>query len=332
MYNITFCFTDTETNKKTTKVLHTKSLDVSVLNCCKKLYKSDGIYIFEHYYSNDIMMGLFGCFPYIFNEGRYVWKVPYEDVTLFDFMKTHSLKESDIIYINVEYYGGAEELDIQFLIEWFEAALPLFGNFIDTALDYKEYFTLMVCVAKFFRKRVPSPKDVAEVIQLRHRWTVQELGNVFGTNDQDFCIKLLTMAGYKKRSVDGAYYGSHKVKNIEQSIDKISNLIWGKMSNGRFAGVDVSIRELNQIANVVFIYSEATDSDCYDLLSIKINELIECNKGILKKGNGLQIVARQKMIFVSDETIEDLQEEIGEIIQIGLYYYDYLSRKSIVIE
>lgn len=231
---------------------------------------------FPDYYADHDMMTFHRCFPYVM-QGDYIrWNVPYDEVTIGDFFRTHEIQGNTTVYVAVDGVAGAFDDFCKFVIQSWLVIRPVLDTigYAATAKDIVE------TVLKLFgrkKKRIPSFENFRRHIMTKGHWTKEELRQMEGLTDE-LGYQIIEALGYEKH--DGDYWrNEYKVNQYMKQLERMSH----PLEEPSIRSVLVAIDDMN----IDWVYLCAIGSDnlqtkVYDGMSnilnknswIKYNELL----------------------------------------------------------
>lgn len=323
------------------EIVETKTIEVeddgaSLINTLEDATGKQENWTFNAYYENTEVMLFDMCFPYILRGDKYEWVVPFDEVTIHDFICTHGLNEKHpVIKVEVEDYGGADELFTTDIINWIVFAWPLVRNQVITLGGLFTFADYVGKVVKYFtnKRNVRAiPDDVAEVINSKRRWTIEDLQSAFDIDDAGFVKTLLLCCGFRHKKGTNVYIRRkvfyRKIKKLQ--LEYISDC-WGPSYNPclekQDKNVDVkeTVQSINMVMTDIKMHSKMNNSDCFEIANHKVEDLIS-NYRCLKKGELF------KPILVNEgpinEDLDTLAYELSETLTYLESLLIYLDEKE----
>ena len=286
------------------------SLDDNLYHYCRLSEGENCFFSFDEYYHSSFAMTYDKCFPYILRNGQYEWNVPYETVSIREFISTNQLSETDTIYINVNNFGGNGE-GLSVITGWIVAIWPTIKNTFGTIANT---ITIVDGCKKLYdwikKKGKPEALDVREMIQRREEWTLSDLKSVTGLSDEVILDILLISSGFE---MDDDKY----IKNNE-NVDKIENLyslddeiVFGsECGEGQYLGVNYNINSINKKMAELYVLSDYYNSDCYEAMLSKVNDTIQCWEDYIMEGQDFQYIVLKKKHKRNKSDIKKLNHEL----------------------
>lgn len=190
--------------------------DTNLAMLCKENQEGCRYLTFSQYYSLDErdLMTFGRVFPYIRKEERIEWNVPYEEVTVEDFFRTH---EPDNYEIHVEINGVAGWSPDMFSMSvhsWLVLKTVLeAAGYVITAIE------LIQIIIKIFgrkKERIPGVHSFRTFILSRDFWDAKELSDLLHT-DEILIFMILETFGYEEHG--GVYWkNAWKVHQFEKAF------------------------------------------------------------------------------------------------------------------
>jgi len=211
------------------KTISVDSLDVNLVEPIKPLIPHDYIITFDHYYSNNCLMSEERCVPYLQISGKFEWNVPYEAISVKDFIISNEIDVNKPIVVNVDSGWGGNDIDFPEILEWLIFALPAIKEGLETTASLFTFIDYFNKIYKHFEgknKKLASPDDVCEAIRKRETWTIDELKGLIGVGD----VRILNicMAGSGYRKVGNKYYKKNNILKQIVRDDHYEKKVWGK--------------------------------------------------------------------------------------------------------
>ena len=174
-------------------------IELKLVDCIQDYLGGEHYISFVNYYQNANMMIFGRVYPYIIKNGVCYWYVSYHDISIKEFMITHSIPDEGIIDVEIDQFGGGGELSILAIIGWVMAIV-----------DYVEvYETALKCVdfiCKHFigeNRQIIDIIDVIDMVQKKAEWKLDELIPLTKCEDTIVLESVLKQAGYRFR--DGSF-------------------------------------------------------------------------------------------------------------------------------
>ena len=287
---ITCCYPLT-TRKNTTKLVIVNSFKDNFIETCYKAMDFGTVITFNRYYENSAIMFEGNMFPYILREGKYIWNVRYDEVSVDEFLNTHQLSRDEEIIIEIDNVGGAGELFQSLYQEWI-SILPILKDTLEWVGSVWTVYEIVRHVRKSFgKKKKDKPKalEFYKFIVKRNRWNLQDLIKQLDADEE--LVKIFLMAaGYEE--VRGIF-----TKNESKNRD---------------------FEQLFFAPQKELYYNHGLNVNCYSIN----NEIYNINLNITY----IQILCNEKNSF---EILNNIKEKILEIvsqrIDILKHSIDYLS-------
>lgn len=146
---------------------------------------------FDDYYGKMTMYSVYRLYPFIQFKDGLRWNVPYQEVTITDFLRTFPQAKEEGLNVYANNVGGAEELFQTLMQDWssylYQAKIFLENIGIDSladALDWCSRITFVWQGLKWFtksfskeKKGKPRIKDLRYYIKQKNEWNIIELAN-----------------------------------------------------------------------------------------------------------------------------------------------------------
>lgn len=178
-------------NEETKMEINIADENENIISFCTPCV-SGAVITFQRYYRfcTDIMFSD-DCFPYIIKEDIVYWNIQYSEVTIGDFIKTHKLTDSDILYMESGFpmAGGPGWQDIEVI--W-NAVWPIIKD-IGSSIVYLTAFLASVATLQTWVKdnlfsrgnRPPAPHQFFEFILSENNWNHHLLAKKLQISSED---------------------------------------------------------------------------------------------------------------------------------------------------
>lgn len=319
----------------------TESKSITIDNINEKLLNIINCYVereaylsFESYYQDTSLMNFSGCFPYIIHNDRYLWNVPYEEVTISDFIKTHNIdpnKGEITVYVND--FGGGDAILITSALEWLMLLGPgiiktliAFGG-VAAGIDY--ICKLLKCITDRISK-IPSVDNFAEALNKRKTWKAKKVGKMLGIEDERVTSNILRCLGFQERK--GSFYRNKaRFLDTKDSMAKFAQEWWGEEEHDDCEPVS-EIKWLTRSVNIILadiqICSILLKSDCFDIAYERIHTLIE-QFDYFETGTDLKYLMINESVKKADAfDLEDAESELRNCIAFLQELQGYLQTKD----
>ncbi len=158
---------------------------------CLKMGSGIHYLSFDKYYGKMEMNAVYRLYPYIQFEDGVRWNVPYQEVTVADFIRTFPQVKKEGLKVFANNVGGADEFFQRMMQDWSaylcNAKLILANIGINSPIDVLDWASRIVFVwqgmqwlGKSFsksKKHKPFVRDIRNYIQQREEWNLKELEN-----------------------------------------------------------------------------------------------------------------------------------------------------------
>ena len=264
---------------------------------CLKIGTGIHFLSFDKYYGKMEMNAVYRFFPYIQFEDGVRWNVPYQEVTIADFVRTFPQVRKEGLKVFANNVGGAGDF-IQSLMQdcsgYIYGAKAILTNIgIGSPIDLLDWASRIVFVwqgmqwiEKSFsksKKQKPFIRDLRNYIQQRKEWNLVELEKNLHAH-QELLRIVLEEQGYVCR--DGMIYRYDKT--IAEKLEQERNAFLEKRYDNH--GTNVNCFEMNvavEQLNVDLLYFAVLEKECNKLEEYdeKVKELLaplkECGPYII---------------------------------------------------
>lgn len=264
---------------------------------CLKIGTGIHFLSFDKYYGKMEMNAVYRFFPYIQFEDGVRWNVPYQEVTIADFVRTFPQVRKEGLKVFANNVGGAGDFIQSLMQDWSgyiygeKAILTNIG--IGSPIDLLDWASRIVFVwqgmqwiEKSFsksKKQKPFIRDLRNYIQQRKEWNLVELEKNLHAH-QELLRIVLEEQGYVCR--DGMIYRYDKT--IAEKLEQERNAFLEKRYDNH--GTNVNCFEMNvavEQLNVDLLYFAVLEKECNKLEEYdeKVKELLaplkECGPYII---------------------------------------------------
>lgn len=264
---------------------------------CLKIGTGIHFLSFDKYYGKMEMNAVYRFFPYIQFEDRVRWNVPYQEVTIADFVRTFPQVRKEGLKVFANNVGGAGDFIQSLMQDWsgyiYGAKAILTNIGIGSPIDLLDWASRIVFVwqgmqwiEKSFsksKKQKPFIRDLRNYIQQRKEWNLVELEKNLHAH-QELLRIVLEEQGYVCR--DGMIYRYDKT--IAEKLEQERNAFLEKRYDNH--GTNVNCFEMNvavEQLNVDLLYFAVLEKECNKLEEYdeKVKELLaplkECGPYII---------------------------------------------------
>lgn len=264
---------------------------------CLKIGTGIHFLSFDKYYGKMEMNAVYRFFPYIQFEDGVRWNVPYQEVTIADFVRTFPQVRKEGLKVFANNVGGAGDFIQSLMQDWsgyiYGAKAILTNIGIGSPIDLLDWASRIVFVwqgmqwiEKSFsksKKQKPFIRDLRNYIQQRKEWNLVELEKNLHAH-QELLRIVLEEQGYVCR--DGMIYRYDKT--IAEKLEQERNAFLEKRYDNH--GTNVNCFEMNvavEQLNVDLLYFAVLEKECNKLEEYdeKVKELLaplkECGPYII---------------------------------------------------
>lgn len=273
-----------------TGIIDDDMLPQNLEEVCLKI--GTGIYhlSFDTYYGDMEMNAVYRLYPYIQFEDGIHWNVPYQNVTIEDFVRTFPLVKRDGLVVFANNVGGADEFLQRIMQDWsaylWEAKIILSKAGISSPIDIIDWASRFAFVLqgvqwlkKSFAKRKkdkPCIKDLRNYILKNNSWNINELQKNLHAR-RELLVIVLEELGYVCRNDSIYIYDSDVAKLIEQERNELCQKRYDNHgTNVNCYNMNLSVEQLNvDLMYLAVLVKEAGKLDTYDS---KVQNLIQSLK------------------------------------------------------
>lgn len=306
------------------KQIDIDSLDISLLDLCllaEKRYKTP-LFTFEHYYGKSWLMCEGEMLPYLLVNDTYVWNVPYKDVKLRDFLRTHEIDSSNPLVIEVNNCGGAGLTD--FLYQgWLY--LNTIMDYVGRGLTAREIVLFVINSFGNKRGQKPSFADFHAFILKREQWDIDDLAKRLNA-DKNVLGSILEVLGYENH--EGIYWKNcWKVQQFEEATEQIIDKLYNDHGHPELNSYSLNdtIFEINNNVHYLYILDSMRkcDNEISKVTSL-IGRFVEESLGICTFSSETQdiCIIDSKIGCVTEELVAEivhkaylLRDSINEIVR-----------------
>lgn len=300
---VTFIIKDIESNKEIRR-RKVRNLDKNLMATAEKMV-SGHCAVLDECYNNCPVEAEDGLrFPFILKNGKYEWHVLVKEVSIRDFMLTHSIEdEGTIVIYEVDAGGGDFDDLILDIVLWTPIIWNILSNTV-TLLEIKnKALPLYHSLIGKDHKSI-SPNEIINLLKSKDEWTLNEIRNTVGLTEELLIKSLLMQTGFIQRE-DGSYKSSGKVALYDpwndETIDKIKKECWGDYCEELYGyetdeyafdseHIKKLVHSLNYALTNLYLQSEYCNSESFETEIQVINTFIDDHCSILSKGKDMQFV------------------------------------------
>lgn len=273
-----------------TGIIDDDMLPQNLEEVCLKI--GTGIYhlSFDTYYGDMEMNAVYRLYPYIQFEDGIHWNVPYQNVTIEDFVRTFPLVKRDGLVVFANNVGGADEFLQRIMQDWsaylWEAKIILSKAGISSPIDIIDWASRFAFVLqgvqwlkKSFAKQKkdkPCIKDLRNYILKNNSWNINELQKNLHAR-RELLVIVLEELGYVCRNDSIYIYDSDIAELIEQERNELCQKRYDNHgTNVNCYNMNLSVEQLNvDLMYLAVLVKEAGKLDTYDS---KVQDLIQSLK------------------------------------------------------
>lgn len=262
-----------------TGIIDDDMLPQNLEEVCLKI--GTGIYhlSFDTYYGDMEMNAVYRLYPYIQFEDGIHWNVPYQNVTIEDFVRTFPLVKRDGLVVFANNVGGADEFLQRIMQDWsaylWEAKIILSKAGISSPIDIIDWASRFAFVLqgvqwlkKSFAKRKkdkPCIKELRNYILKNNSWNINELQKNLHAR-RELLVIVLEELGYVCRNDSIYIYDSDVAKLIEQERNELCQKRYDNHgTNVNCYNMNLSVEQLNvDLMYLAVLVKEAGKLDTYD--------------------------------------------------------------------
>lgn len=278
-----------DTDDTISKTIPVESEDANLLDCIEAVVGENRHISFQRYYDNIILMSFGRMFPYIISDETIQWRVPFSDVTIADFRRTHNLAPDDVIHAETYNYGG-DGYEASELISWIVRNWDAINNVLGPVSSLITISGFIHKVYKYFANkwnRLPDFGDVEEVVEKQHIWDSNRLMKLLKVDDAELMDCLSYSIGYKR--FKNTYIKEPIEDKIGRALDS-ANLIWGVQTCSRWSGdITRGIHNLNLMLTDLKFRAENLELE-FSNTEDAVNKLIDKWDTYLAHGESLSFV------------------------------------------
>ena len=194
---------------------------------------------FDDYYGKMTMHSVYHLYPFIQFENGLRWNVPYQEVSIIDFLRTFPQVKEEGLKVYANNVGGAEELFQNLLQDWssylYHAKIFLENIGIDSIADALDWCSRIAFVwqgikwfAKSFskeKKGKPRIKELQYYIRQRNEWNIIELAdNLHAT--PELLETVLQESGYICKNGVTYHYDEEMAAKLEYERQQYSSKMY----------------------------------------------------------------------------------------------------------
>ena len=201
--------------------------DQSLEEICHEIPNSGTVLSFERYYDfcKDLMWNDHRL-PYILRNGKVEWGIPYSNISINNFIETHSSIINEGLYFESGYVMAGGPGYIEFHEMW-QNAYPIIKNIANNVGIIISFLASAATLESWARdkfskrKDTPFPQSFIEFIYTKFEWNHFELAQILQIDNQD-AKDWLKLLGYKWSPKKQMYIISSE--DIKKQKDKLNNI------------------------------------------------------------------------------------------------------------
>lgn len=281
--------------------------------------------MFPDYYSDPQLRTWSDVYPYIIRNNIVEWNVPFDEVTVEDFVTTHRIKENDPIKVNIGGGIGGFGGDIFQFADWLSVIAPVYIALRDNIGMISSTLT----IAQTFKGRNGlgvSPKEAREFFRSRKQWKEQELTDEVGLKNNYEIAGIMEYSEFKK-SKDSTYIRQNC--SCEKHEDKVylnNQTIWGRYEcDGIIDDIAAQLHDANKMITEILLLSQELESDSYKLATEFVKRFRNKWMFNIRQGNHfqfLQLIPNEEL-----EDIEQLDEDLNNLMEALNVFLSYLTSR-----
>ena len=282
-FKITYCL---ENRMPVMSFIDDDALSQNLEEFCLKTGAGIDYLSFDTYYGKMEMNAVYRLYPYIQFEDGIRWNVPYQDVTIEDFIRTFPQVREEGLEAFANNVGGADEFLQRVIQDWssylFDARQLLSKVGINSPIDALDWLSRITFVwqgmqwlGKSFAKRKkekPCIRDLRNYIRRRTSWNINELEKNLHAQ-KELLVIVLEELGYVCQNDSSYKYDSKTAERLEQERNNLLQRRYDNHgSNVDCYRINLAIEQLNaDLMYLAVLAKEAGELDSYDF---KVQELI----------------------------------------------------------
>lgn len=277
--------------------LSQEDFEENLYEYCMRIAPDAHFVSFEKNYGKSELMALGRLYPYIYRKGHIIWNVPYEEVTIGDFVSTFPEVWENGIEVYLNNVGGAGELfeflerGWVFFIDTAQSVLSYMDdNQITGLLDWMGRAKLVYDVFQFFRKSFgkrqngkPRASEFQQFLQKKEEWNIDELCEMLEI-EKELAVLSLERLGFVTE--DGVLYVLDESR--QQMITQCEADYYASLNDKH--GTDVNCYSMNQeVDNInlellyyAVLFTEQNKLEQMERIVIPVKETIREFQGILE--------------------------------------------------
>ena len=281
--------------------------------------------MFPDYYSDPQLRTWSEAYPYIIRNNKVEWIVPFEEVSVEDFVTTHRIKEKDPIRVNVGGGIGGLGGDIFQFTDWLSVIAPTW----DALKDNIEIIAATLTIVQAFKGRNGlgvNPKEARDFFRSREHWKEQDLIDEAGVRNNYEISGIMDYSEFKKNKDDTYIRQKCTYEKHEDKVSLNNQAIWGQYEyNGIIDGSAAQLHDVNKTITEILLLSQEIGSDAYELAT-KFAERFRNNWMFsVCKGDHFQFL--QLIPDAEPEDIEKLDKDLSNLMDALNVILSYLTNR-----
>ncbi len=256
--------------------------------------------MFPDYYCDWQHITWGNMYPFILKSNKVEWIVPFDEVTVEEFARTHDIAKNKPIKVNVG--GGIGGLGGDFFpfAEWLSALLP----YLDVLKDGIGQFASIITIMQAFKGRDGTfidPREAREFFRSRKQWTREELESVTGVEDATNLTSVLEYSEFKNDNDRYHRQRCSETKHLEQ-IERENQNLWGQYEfNGTVNITAAQIYDINKLLTEIMILSQELNSDAFGIASKLLDAFYNEWPFVIHKGEPFKFLQLLLDVEVSED-------------------------------
>lgn len=281
--------------------------------------------MFPDYYDDPQLRTWSEVYPYIIRNNKVEWDVPFDEVTVEDFITTHKIKENDPIRVNIG--GGIGGLGGDFFqfVDWLSVIVPAF----DALKDNLDLIAATLTITQAFKGRnglVVNPREARDYFRSREQWKEQELIDEAGLSSNYEIAGIMDYSEFKKDKDNTYVRQTCSLEKHEDNVALNNQAIWGQYDyNGIIDDIAARLHDANKAITEILLISQEIGSDSYEIVTEFVDEFRNNWTSTIRKGNHFQFL--QLIPDAEPEDIEQLEDDLDSLIEALNVVLSYLTRR-----
>ena len=281
--------------------------------------------LFPDYYDDPQLRTWSEIYPYIIRNNKVEWNVPFDEVTVEDFIATHKIKENDPIRVNIGGGIGGLGGDYFQFVDWLSVIAPAF----DALKDNMNIIAATLTITQAFKGRNGlwvNPREARDYFRSRKQWKEQELIDETGLSNNYEIAGIMDYSEFKRNNDNTYVRQKCSLEKHEDNVALNEQAIWGQYDyDGIVDDIAARLHDINKAISEILLLSQELGSDSYEIATEFVDKFRNDWTFTIRKGTHfhfLQLIPDAEL-----EDIEQLDDDIDSLMVVLNFVLSYLTRR-----